>query len=744
MPKTSKKVVEPQPEAMDDDSDFANQDDAPVVPQKKAKVDESVSISSAPSAPSTAPTPSSTLPSASKKSTALVKAASTSLVAQCNVNESKKRMDKLFGGKSKMQAEANPMGNTKKNYALVRGVVLAIGETTHESKKVVDGKSQANKFTKYLLCIAAQEVKVGSPVSLVYGGNSDDPSCNFAVPNKVVTNPNRKDMEPDFRHAPELPRLVNLSLQEFSIEKKNETEKNAWYSTVKPGCIVQATLEIKLKKGAPVFDGYVDMHATKIELRAPVDMSAYNPTAATLQKLFYDPSINATAHDTMIDVCGGINAFRYGTSADEVEYLNPKILTLEDEECMEKRASIMKPENYDQLATLEYNARVEKRKATVAKELKRMTSIFPEGTDASAKEAYEARANELLRDEEPKQLHELLQLTDKDVQGLYVMCSNNMRTNQLFEEGCKLPKRWCEAILQHMEVASNKSFVAMQFSFVLCSNSAEVAKHLKNDVDGTLLMRSQKSVENDAMQSRLTVKIDMSRMANVFAIRSLDHVSTAVNVLMQQAQFCIKTSIKNPMPISNGMGALEDRYAEAFIIDVPGALKCIGIPVSAEWVKTNLCKGKDSYPGLKHVERMTEGETIELVGDYKSKGKVVTEITERGFMNLTEYKGDIEGDDNPHYNAPMDNPIRMVVVLDDPKVAPWYEQIREAENLGQYDMASNGQGEAFLDQLFFQQNKDAKKEDDMKSLNEFLVKHNAIVYSLLEGKTSNASAMQLN
>jgi len=737
MPKSSKKVEEVKKLAQEaSDDEFG--DDEETVAVKKAKLNEAAQLVA--QARAEVAEARATV----NATTSLVKAASTAATAVgpvCSVNEGKKRMNKLFGS-SNMKAEVNPMGNTKKNYVVVKGVLVASGSQTHQSKKAgKDGKTVS--FTKYLISIAAQSIKPISSASLCYGGSVDDPACNYAIANKIVHKEGKQDKEADHRYAPEQPRFTHLSCRDYTTEKKEDKEKNAWYSKAQVGSIVEVTLELKIKKGDDVQTGYTDMHAVSVHPRAPVDTSECNAAGAALKTLFSDSTINLTNYDSIIDMCGGMNAFRYGTDAENAKYLDPSCLVDEDEDALAKRAELMKSEHFDKLATAEFNLRMEKRKATLCKEIKRNTNNFPEGTDPAAKPAYITFADNLLLDKEYKPLHELLELSDKEVQGLYILSSNNMRPMQLFSDTSQLPKRFCDAIPQHVEIAGNKAFVAIQFSFVLCPNSAAVVKHLADDADGTFLLRSQKSVHEEEAQSRLTIKADMTRMANAFGTRSTAHLVTVVNTLVPKAQMFFKTSIKNPAPVSNGTGALDDRYIEAMIIDVPGVLKHAGIPVSSEWVKTNLCKGIDMFNGLKHVDKNDKELITDMMGDYKNNGEIITDITERAFINLTEYKGASVGEDSPFYNAPMDNPVRMVVVMDHPELSEWYEELREGENLSPYDMASNGQGEAFLDRLFDADNKDAKKGEHLDSIGEFLLKHNASVFAVLEGKSATTIAMDV-
>lgn len=733
MPKSSKKSEELKKiEPVASDDEFGDEEEAVAV--KKSKVDNNAGQANS-SAELTAPA----------MSTNLVKAATTAVGPVCSVNEGKKRMSKLFGSRDKMKAEVNPMGNTKKNYVVVRGVCVARGTQTHQSKKAgKDGKTVS--FTKYLISIAAQSIKPLSSASLCYGGSIDDPACNYAIPNKIVHKEDKGDMEADHRFAPELPRFVHLSCRDYTAEKKEDKEKNAWYGKTEVGSIVEATLELKIKKGDDVQTGYMDMCARSVHPRAPVDTSECNAAGAALKTLFSDSTINLTNYDSIVDMCGGMDAFRYGTDAENAKYLDPSVLVDEDEDALAKRAELMKPEHFDKLATTEFNLRMQKRKAALCKEIKRNTLNFPEGTDPAAKPAYTTFADNLLHDNqliEYKQLHELLDLSDKEVQGLYILSSNNMRPLQLFSDTSQLPKRFCDAIPQHVEIAGNKAFVAIQFSFILCSDTAAVAKHLSEDAEGTFMLRSQKAVHDEEAQTRLTLKADMTRMANAFGTRSTAHLASIVNALLPKAQMFFKTSIKNPAPVSNGTGALDDRYIEAMIIDVPGVLKHAGIPVSSEWVKTNLCKGIDMFNGLKHVDKNDKELITEMIGDYKNNGEIITDITERAFINLTEYKGASVGEDSPLYNAPMDNPVRMVVVLDHPSVPNWYDTLRESENLSPYDMVSNGQGEAILDRLLHADNKDAKKGEHVDSLNEFLLKYNASVFAVLEGKQTDAKAMDI-
>lgn len=734
MPKSSKKE---EPKKVEHESDdFGDEDDG--VPVKKAKVQQPAKASEESDTPPAQANPS-TNPSTNPP-TALVKAATTAIGPVCSVNEGKKRLNKLLGSTSKMQAEVNPMGNKKKNYVVVKGVCLSKGEHTYTSKK--DGASSA--FTKYTLSIAAQSIQPLSSASLCYGGSTDDPACNFAIPNKIVHKIDKKsEKDPDHRYAPENVRLVNLSCRDYTLEKKAIPEQNVWYEKAQPGAIVEATLELKIPKGQDVQTAFVEMHAVSVHVRIPADASECNAAASTLKYLFNDPVINATNYDTLVDMCGGMNAFRYGTDADEAEDVDPSILALNDDETAEKRAELMLPGNFDKRATAEFNLRMHKRKATLAKELKRNTLNFPEDTDAMAKPNFEQFADQLLVDDGYKQLHELLGLTDKDSQGLYIMCSNNMRLMQLSED-VKLPKRFCEALVQHVEIAANKSFLALQFSFVLCPDSTMISKYLKEDVEGTFILRSQQSVNDDTMKSRLTLRVDMTRMANVFATRSTEHLINVIHVLLPKAQMFLKTSVKNPAPVSNGTGALDDRYIESMIIDVPGALKQGGIPVSPEWVKAHLCEGMDMFNGLDNVTKAKPDDKsyTPMIDFNKNAGEVVTRVDERAFINLTEYKGASIGKKSPLFSAPMNNPVRMVVVLDHPDVNDWYEEIRETEQLSPYHMASNGQGEAFLDSLYESENKKAEKGDALESLGDFLLKYNASVFAVLEGK-QEPTAMEL-
>ena len=719
MPKSSKKVVK-------DESDFDDDDDKVVA--KKTKIEE---------VPASDATASSTnTPTNTPTNTSIVKAAPTSIVSSCTLEDKNNRMQKLLGSFGKAKAPVNPMGNNKKNYAHVRGVIVSIGKVTHEAKKVIDGKAQSVKFIKYNLCVAVQSLQPISSAGLVYGGPTDDPACNFAVPSKIVAKDGKQDMEPDHRFAPEVPRFITMSAPELSFDEKQEPDKNAWFQKTQIGTIIEATVELKIKKGGDVATSYIDMSLLKVTPRSGSNPADYNPSATALKTLFTDERINATAYDTMVDMCGGMLAFRYGASAENMPYLDPSIL--HDPDMSDKLEEIKRHENYDQMETLEFNARIAKRREILSKEIKRLPSNFHEGTDPSAAQAYNSYADDLAASNIQTPLHKLLNLpVDKDAQSLLLMHTD--RLSGLFDphQAANLPNRFMDWKVQHIEIP--KSFTAIQFSAVACGNTRKVVEHLTNDVEVNL-PRTQLSCNDDTPVSRVTIKVENSRLAGIFGTRSTSHLQSAIKVLLPNSDFCIKTSIKDPQPVSTGIGCFEERYAESMIVDVPAALIANGIPVSPEWVKTNLRKGTDFYKGLAHVEKADSEYVTEMTGDYKSKTSPITEITSRGFINLTEYKGEATGDENPLYNAPMDTPVRMVVVLDDPSVKEWYDNIRTTQGMSLDQMASDGDGEKFLESIFEAEKKDNKKSDASNSINEFMLKHNAIVFAVLENK--KAEAMQ--
>ena len=178
-------------------------------------------------------------------------------------------------------------------------------------------------------------------------------------------------------------------------------------------------------------------------------------------------------------------------------------------------------------------------------------------------------------------------------------------------------------------------------------------------------------------------------------------------------------------------GTLGASFINSIIADVPDMIRHIGIPVSKDWVHSNLCEGSSQYPGLEHV---TEADVkkyekySEMLGPYKTKVPAATIMT-RGFVNLTEYVGKKD----PFRDVPHDRTPCYAVVINIDGVEEWLNNQREKYALGSNQFVDPGEGEAFLDQLF-EQHKDCET-----NMEEFLIAKNATIFGTLAAKEASTA-----
>lgn len=646
------------------------------------------------------------------------------------------RLKAIYGTKS-TGTSAPRSTNGDANYAKISGYVLSVHD------------NEAAKVSNTAFVVAVTSIERSSHASLVQTSTSANPTAALLVPSFKIGRASddmtdaRGNRKPDHRVVPEAPRFTrpgvltikcNRMVSQKPGDRADVIHKRV--ESVRIGShVCFDSVEYSIPKTESPETGRVYFE-NKGDLVVKTDpgVGEHDPFAIgrLMRKLANQAWINHAAFDTFVDLCGGFMQALYAADYDA--------------DAVAKRHTDDTPLGKAAAGVAE---RMRARQEAVAKGLEVVIGRFDANSTAETTvERYRAIAKQLASQVGESAatppvapLHVGLGDGD-DTPSIFVLHTRRNRLETVMTPGdddgltsalAAMPSRFVEYFpsgeIRTFEGKNGVVYAKLDMAACLVPNADEAHRLLETEGDEAAMQFCPMTAPPDSdgpTQPRLTVTADIAQWAAAVGVTSKMHLTPEnLWLLLTNAYFSATLTPKNRAGLQ--VEPTIQGFAESIVVDMPGALRLCGVPVSGDWVRENICKGGAAFPGI--VMRNAKEITKNKISPYSYKAEPWSPPTldVDGFVNVTESLHD------PLIGTPEGCRPRYVVIMANERVQAAVEDERRRLNVEDDALFFDEQGEEILDQeLAHASNNDA---DNMPDL---LQKYNAIVYAVLESATNGA------